>query len=369
MAALERVDFEQRQIGQPLRLGVEDSSNEDNLPRNGIDTGVVQVEGFCRCFSLDEILIATNNFDDGYVIGIGGFAKVYHGFIDNGGATATVVAIKRLKAETNQDAGEFWMEIKILSKLPHTHLVSLIGYCNESQEMILVYEYIALLCGRPAVDKKLDEEKISLVRWARQLIKKGRLDSLIDPSLSGQISLRCLKSFVVLANNCLHESPKSRPTMAEVLHRLELALVSQQRGRTEGIITKAFQGMMDQQFRVRRGISSSTGQSKISPRELDSNSIPQSYRHFSLAEIRVATNDFNKRLLIPNSHEWYIGAVDIDGEARTVVIKRIKKVEGAGAESHAKTLPLHPHLVSLMGFSREGNELILVYDYTANGSL
>lgn len=138
MAALERVDFEQRQIGQPLRLGVEDSSNEDNLPRNGIDTGVVQVEGSCRCFSLDEILIATNNFDDGYVIGIGGFAKVYHGFIDNGGATATVVAIKRLKAETNQDAGEFWMEIKILSKLPHTHLVSLIGYCNELKRMILV---------------------------------------------------------------------------------------------------------------------------------------------------------------------------------------------------------------------------------------
>ncbi|KAF7151631.1 hypothetical protein RHSIM_Rhsim02G0065000 [Rhododendron simsii] len=109
--------------------------------QNPIDGGVVQSDDTCRCFSLDEILIATDNFDDALVIGIGGFGKVYKGFIDDG---ATMVAIKRLNAESEQGAGEFWTKIKMLSKLQHTHLVALIGYCNECQEMTLIYEYMAL---------------------------------------------------------------------------------------------------------------------------------------------------------------------------------------------------------------------------------
>lgn len=163
-------------------------------------------------------------------------------------------------------------------------------------------------------------------------------------------------------------SGQSRPTMAEGLGRLEVPLVSQLIGRREGIISTAFQIMMDQWLRDRKGISSSSGQSNDSPPESDSNRATQSYCHFSLAEIRVATNDFNKSLLVPNSNRVYKGVLQIDGKARIVVIKRIKKVEGVAVGSQAKTLPLHPHVVSLIGICREGHELILVYDYTANGS-
>ncbi|XP_052204450.1 putative receptor-like protein kinase At5g39000 [Diospyros lotus] len=93
----------------------------------------------CRCFSPSEIQLATNNFDDALIIGIGGFGKVYKGLIDKG---ATTVAVKRLKSMSKQGAEEFWTEIKMLSYLRHTHLVTLIGYCNDSNEMILVYEYM-----------------------------------------------------------------------------------------------------------------------------------------------------------------------------------------------------------------------------------
>ncbi|KAF7150229.1 hypothetical protein RHSIM_Rhsim02G0065500 [Rhododendron simsii] len=293
-----------------------------------------------------------------------------------------MVAIKRLNAESKQGAKEFWMEVKMLSKLRHSNLVALIGYCNECQEMILVYEYIVLgtlanhlyrlnttesntsfsplsweerldicigaargldhlhsgtsqsfihrdvkttnilidknwvakisdfglskgttshsithistqvkgtfgyfdpeyfitqrltaksdvyafgvvllevLCGRPAVDRKLCEEQMSLAHWAQQCIKEGKLARVIDPSLSGQIAPRCLKYFVALANNCLQQSSKPRPTMAEVLSSLQLALISQQRRRTE---RKTFQRVMDLWLKEMKNISSSSGQLK-----------------------------------------------------------------------------------------------------------
>ncbi|XP_076920788.1 putative receptor-like protein kinase At5g39000 [Bidens hawaiensis] len=95
----------------------------------------------CHQFTFAEIELATRNFDESLVIGRGGFGKVYRGTITHGGIHLDA-AIKRLESGSNQGAVEFWAEVETLSKLRHCHLVSLIGYCNEGQEMILVYEYI-----------------------------------------------------------------------------------------------------------------------------------------------------------------------------------------------------------------------------------
>ncbi|XP_071726805.1 probable receptor-like protein kinase At5g38990 [Rutidosis leptorrhynchoides] len=92
----------------------------------------------CRRFTLAEIQSATNDFDDKLVIGQGGFGKVYKRRISIG----HVVAIKRLDCMSNQGASEFRAEIEMLSKLRHCHLVSLISYCDDNKEMILVYEYM-----------------------------------------------------------------------------------------------------------------------------------------------------------------------------------------------------------------------------------
>nr|GMD58748.1 receptor-like protein kinase FERONIA [Ipomoea batatas] len=94
----------------------------------------------CRHFSLDELKLATGNFNENFVIGRGGFGKVYRGCID---ADVTSVAIKRLSPESSQGFREFQTEIKMLSKLRHLHLVSLIGYCDTNREMILIYDYMA----------------------------------------------------------------------------------------------------------------------------------------------------------------------------------------------------------------------------------
>ncbi|KAG5567840.1 hypothetical protein RHGRI_003127 [Rhododendron griersonianum] len=92
----------------------------------------------CRYFSLAEIKNATKNFDESNVIGVGGFGKVYKGIVDGD----TKVAIKRSNPSSEQGVNEFITEIEMLSKLRHRHLVSLIGYCEENNEMVLVYDYM-----------------------------------------------------------------------------------------------------------------------------------------------------------------------------------------------------------------------------------
>jgi hypothetical protein len=89
-------------------------------------------------FPLAMIQEATDNFDERLVIGAGGFGKVYRALLPDG----TKVAAKRASPESRQGAREFRAEVELLSGLRHRHLVSLVGYCDEGGEMILLYEHM-----------------------------------------------------------------------------------------------------------------------------------------------------------------------------------------------------------------------------------
>ncbi|PWA52740.1 serine/threonine/dual specificity protein kinase, catalytic domain-containing protein [Artemisia annua] len=104
------------------------------------DSSFLVPDTICQRFSLEEIRLATQNFNEALVIGRGGFGMVYKGNTNHG--SATDVAIKRLHSLSNQGAPEFQAEVEMLSRIRHCNLVSLIGYCKEDEEMALVYEYM-----------------------------------------------------------------------------------------------------------------------------------------------------------------------------------------------------------------------------------
>ncbi|KAJ9130023.1 hypothetical protein P3X46_035049 [Hevea brasiliensis] len=89
-----------------------------------------------QTFSYSEIVSITDNFKT--TIGGGGFGKVYFGTLKDG----TQVAIKLLSQSSKQGYKEFLAEVQLLVIVHHRNLVSLIGYCNDSHNMALVYEYM-----------------------------------------------------------------------------------------------------------------------------------------------------------------------------------------------------------------------------------
>ncbi|CAE6075300.1 unnamed protein product [Arabidopsis arenosa] len=170
---------------------------------------------------------ATNNFDESRNIGVGGFGKVYKGELNDG----TKVAVKRGNPKSQQGLAEFRTEIEMLSQFRHRHLVSLIGYCDENNEMILIYEYMengTVLCARPVIDPTLPREMVNLAEWAMKWQKKGQLDQIIDQSLRGNIRPDSLRKFAETGEKCLADYGVDRPSMGDVLWNLEYALQLQE---------------------------------------------------------------------------------------------------------------------------------------------
>lgn len=110
-----------------------------NKGRKSADgTATISSSNIGYSFPLAVIKEATDNFNAGLVIGVGGFGKVYKGILRD----ETKVAVKRGALQSQQGFAEFETEIAMLSQFRHRHLVSLIGYCDEQNEMIIIYEYM-----------------------------------------------------------------------------------------------------------------------------------------------------------------------------------------------------------------------------------
>ncbi|GKD81931.1 kinase-like domain, phloem protein 2-like protein [Tanacetum coccineum] len=87
---------------------------------------------------LQNILSATNKFAQYNVITItGDVEKSYKGKLLLSGELIDIHA-KRFNKERTDREQRFWMEISMLSNLKHKNLVSLVGFCDENDEKIII---------------------------------------------------------------------------------------------------------------------------------------------------------------------------------------------------------------------------------------
>ncbi|KAJ9550794.1 hypothetical protein OSB04_014839 [Centaurea solstitialis] len=441
------------------------------------DSSFELLEQTCRRYTLAEIQSATHNFDKALVIGRGGFGKVYRSSSLIG--STNEVAIKRLDSVSNQGAVEYEAEIKVLSKLRHCNLVSLIGYCDEGQEMLLVYEFMPngtlgdhlhkddtnlswlerleiclgaargldylhtgiatqhgvthrdvkssnilldanfsakiadfglakvgptnqtqsyvstcvkgtfgymdpcyfysgrltrksdvyafgvvlfeVLSGRQAVDPTLDEEQWSLAAWVQEQMKDGKLNQVIDSRLTGQISRKCLKEFASIAAQCLHNQPKQRPTMAEVVVKLE-SILSQERKSIDSAVNQGGLFNTVRSFFAGKAVGS---KSEISTHDiLKSNN--RALRTFTYDQLVSATNNFqDKEHSLTVNDTIYKGWVEERTFAPTacgVGLAIYVRNTGTSKLDLKPEKYNHPNLVKLLGYCLNGEELFCVYE-------
>ncbi|XP_076934853.1 LOW QUALITY PROTEIN: serine/threonine-protein kinase-like protein ACR4 [Bidens hawaiensis] len=94
-----------------------------------------------KVFSYSELETATNGFTEESQVGKGSFSCVFKGVLKDG----VVVAVKRalLSPDMKKHSMEFHNELDLLSRLNHAHLLNLLGYCEEGEQRLLVYEFMA----------------------------------------------------------------------------------------------------------------------------------------------------------------------------------------------------------------------------------
>lgn len=94
-------------------------------------------------FTLPELARATGGFNEALVLGKGSAGVVYKGLLPNG----KVVAVKRAHYQDRRriqgrTSTQYHAELDMLSRIHHSHLVKLLGYCLDKAERILVFEFL-----------------------------------------------------------------------------------------------------------------------------------------------------------------------------------------------------------------------------------
>ncbi|CAH1421063.1 unnamed protein product [Lactuca virosa] len=207
-----------------------------------------------------------------------------------------------------------------------------------------------VLSGRKAVDSTLDEEQWGLAAWAQQQIKEGKLNQIIDQRLIGQISRKCLKEFASVAGHCLHTQPKHRPTMAEVVVKLE-SILSQERESANSIIEEEgfiyklrsfFTGKVDSAIENKSDFSSHHKPIVITVDTANEVNTNQSFRTFTYAELVIATNGFKDE----DESTALNASMEISTQKTDIKLEDFN----------------HPNLVKLLGYCLNNHQLFFVYE-------
>lgn len=112
-----------------------------------------------RAFSFNELKEATNGFKN--QLGRGAFGRVYNGVLMLNDQEVEV-AVKQLEKGIEQGEKEFITEVQVIGLTHHRNLVRLLGFCNEGDHRLLVYE---LMKNGPLSNFLFEEKDNRNPRW------------------------------------------------------------------------------------------------------------------------------------------------------------------------------------------------------------
>ncbi|XP_071688484.1 probable serine/threonine-protein kinase PBL26 [Rutidosis leptorrhynchoides] len=189
--------------------------------------------------SLEDITKATKNFHVVNRIGKGGFGNVYRGKLPKGDGFDTIVA-KRLDKTSAQGEKQFQNELQILFKYKHENVIRLVGYCDEKDKKVIVYDY----ASRGSLDRYLNDT--TSLTWIK------RLNICIDVASA----LAFLHGGVATQASVIHRDIKTENILLNDEWKAKLAdyglsLISAINQKTEYIIANAcsIEGYVDPLYR------------------------------------------------------------------------------------------------------------------------
>ncbi|KAB1222515.1 hypothetical protein CJ030_MR2G024885 [Morella rubra] len=177
--------------------------NDPGLAPSGQhEGGLLSVSTFDGRKLYEEIIRATDGFDDMYCTGRGGHGTVYKANLPTG----EIVAVKkphqlRDDHEERFQQDQFLNEIKTLTEIRHRNIVKLHGFCSHARHSFLVYAYLE----RGSLASFLEnEDAAKVLSWCKRLnIVKGVAHALsyLHHDCSPPIVHRDIKSSNILLDS------------------------------------------------------------------------------------------------------------------------------------------------------------------------
>ncbi|MCO5555040.1 hypothetical protein L7F22_008580 [Adiantum nelumboides] len=112
-----------------------------------------------KLFKVEELRAATKDYSGEMKLGVGGFGTVFKGVLGDG----RVVAIK--KSNKGVDPTQLLNELEIMMQINHKNIVRFLGCCLETEEPLLVYEYVS----NGDVMENLREGNNRVMNWGQRL--------------------------------------------------------------------------------------------------------------------------------------------------------------------------------------------------------
>ncbi|KAL0703539.1 hypothetical protein Bca4012_069964 [Brassica carinata] len=126
--------------------------------------------------------------------------------------------------------------VELLLRVHHVNLVNLIGYCDEGNDLALIYEFMENGNLKEHLSGERDGSVLNwpsrlkiaiesaLVEWAKSMLANGDIESIMDPKLHREYDTGSSWKALELAMACINPSSAQRPNMTRVAHELNECL-------------------------------------------------------------------------------------------------------------------------------------------------